>query len=79
MVSPAKSRTKRTNEPEGMELPRDREFLGLVDNGHTRYWDFFWYATKDTGSNGPSCYLDRSFFDMPKILGWIEVPELEVE
>ena len=62
--------------------PKDREFLGLVagrDGESPAYWDFFWYATKDTGSNGPSCYLDRSFFDMPKILGWIEVPELEVE
>ena len=44
--------------------PKDREFLGLV-------------AARDGES--PACYVDRMFFDMPKILGWIEVPDLEEE
>lgn len=58
--------------------PKDREFFGLVShNGELKYWDFFWYATKENGVNGPACYVDRDFFRMPKILGWIEVPELE--
>ena len=60
--------------------PKDREFLGLVsNNGEPKYWDFFWWATKEDGVNGKACYVDRAFFDMPDILGWIEVPELEVE
>ena len=76
MASPAKGRNKRTNEPEGMNLPRNREFLGLVDNGHTRYWDFFWYATKEDGADR-SCFVDRAFFDMPPILRWMECPPVE--
>lgn len=52
--------------------PKDREFMGLVDS--PRYWDFFWWATKADGVNGKSCFVDRQFYDMPKIVGWIEVP-----
>ena len=62
--------------------PKNREFLGLVaarDSESPAYWDFFWWATKENGVNGPACYVDRGFFNMPKILGWIEVPELEAE
>ena len=60
--------------------PKNREFLGLVSrDGDPKYWDFFWWATKEDGVNGPACYVDRGFFEMPEILGWIEVPELEVE
>ena len=60
--------------------PKNREFLGLVSrDGDPKYWDFFWWATKEDGVNGPACYVDREFFEMPEILGWIEVPELEVE
>ena len=60
--------------------PKNREFLGLVSkDGDPKYWDFFWWATKEDGVNGPACYVDREFFEMPDISGWIEVPELEVE
>ena len=60
--------------------PKNREFLGLVSkDGDPKYWDFFWWVTKEDGVNGPACYVDREFFEMPEILGWIEVPELEVE
>jgi len=58
--------------------PKDREFLGLVgENGHPEYWDFFWWATKKDGINCKACYVDRAFFCMPKIIGWVEVPDLE--
>ena len=60
--------------------PKDIEFLGLVsNNGEPRYWDLFWWATKEDGVNGKACYVDRVFFNMPDILGWIEVTEMEVE
>ena len=60
--------------------PKNREFLGLVSrDGDPKYWDFFWWATKKDGVNGHARYVDREFFEMPEILGWIEVPELEVE
>ena len=40
------------------------------------YWDFFWWATKKEGVKAP-CHVDRMFFEMPKIIGWIEVPDVE--
>lgn len=57
--------------------PKNREFLGLVDRGHASYWDFFWWATRADGVNGKSCFVDRQFYDMPKLVGWIEVPAYE--
>ena len=66
----------RSNEPTGMKLPRDREFLGLVEMGSRRYWDFFWFATKKDGADR-SCFVDRSFFDMPAIIKWMECPPLD--
>ena len=74
MVKPVKQRN--TNEPEGMNLPRNREFLGLVSEGNYRYWDFFWFATKEDGVDR-SCFVDRAFFDMPPIIKWMECPPLE--
>lgn len=58
--------------------PKNREFMGLVEmSDGTLYWDFFWWATKEDGINGAANYVDRAFFDMPNILGWIELPEVE--
>lgn len=75
MAKPVKLRN--TNEPDGMKLPRDREFLGLVKDGNHVYWDFFWYATKKEGSDRP-CFVDRDFYDMPNIVKWIECPPLDI-
>ena len=67
---------KGTNEPEGMNLPRDREFLGLVVDGDYIYWDFFWFASKEDGADRP-CFVDRGFDDMPPIVKWLECPPIE--
>lgn len=63
----------KTNNP-----PKDREFLGLVENQNGRYWDFFWWARKEDGVP-KGCFVDRDYYDMPKILGWIEVPDKEID
>lgn len=67
---------KTTNEPHGMKLPRDREFLGLVDDGNNIYWDIFWFATKKDGADRP-CFIDRQYFDMPNIKIWVEMPPID--
>ena len=56
--------------------PKDREFLGLVDH-EKPYWDFFWWATKEDGAS-KACYVDRSFYAMPSIKGWVEMPRGDV-
>lgn len=61
--------------------PKNREFMGLVA-GETlgaRYWDFFWWATSADGLSKKAQYVDRGFFAMPKIIGWIEVPPVEAD
>ena len=57
--------------------PKTREFLGLVDHDNTLYWDIFWWATKEDGVNGKACFVDKSFFGMPELVGWTELPEIE--
>ena len=57
--------------------PKTREFLVLVDHDNTLYWDIFWWATKEDGVNGRACFVDRGFFDMPELVGWTELPEIE--
>ena len=57
--------------------PKTREFLGLVSLDNTPYWDIFWWATKEDGVGGKSCFVDRGFFDMPELLGWVELPDIE--
>lgn len=57
--------------------PKNREFLGLVQNNNGYYWDFFWWATRQDGVNGAAQFVDREFFAMPKLIGWIELPEVE--
>ena len=56
--------------------PKNREFLGLVKDlrGYPSYLDFFDYDCYKEMK-----YLDRDGFEMPEIVGWVEVPELEVE
>ena len=56
--------------------PKNREFLGLVNTKQDCYWDFFWWARKEDGVP-KGCYIDRQYFDMPDIAGWIEVPVVE--
>lgn len=57
--------------------PKGREFLGLVkDDYGNLYWDFFWWATKEDGVD-KACYVDRSYFEMPPIIGWMEVPDID--
>ena len=68
---------RNTNEPDGMKLPRNREFLGLVKDGDYVYWDFFRYVTKKDGFDRP-CFIDRNFHDMPNIVKWIECPPLDI-
>lgn len=55
--------------------PKNREFLGYVDS-LSPYFDFFWWATKADG-NDKAGFVDRQFFEMPKLIGWIEVPNVE--
>lgn len=68
---------KKDNSPKGMSLPKDREFMGLVENNGDRYWDFFWYATKADGCDR-SCFVDRMFYAMPLIIKWQDTPSMEV-
>lgn len=65
----------KTNTP-----PKDREFLGLVSSDHlgNRYWDFFWWAKKIDGVDKAQ-FVDRGYYTMPEIIGWMEVPSLEEE
>ena len=57
--------------------PKNREFLGLVDHCGIPYWDIFWWATREEGVNGKACFVDGAFFNMPKLIGWVELPEIE--
>lgn len=58
--------------------PKDREFLGLVQEDYHIYWDIFFWATKEDGINGTPCYVDRMLSNMPEILGWFEMPDIEL-
>lgn len=49
--------------------PKNREFIGIVENG--KYPEFFNWG----GHNRIKCFLDRNFYEMPKIIGWIDIPE----
>lgn len=57
--------------------PKNRDFLGLVDNNGNSYWDIFFWATKEDGVGGRACYTDRGLFDMPKILRWQDLPSID--
>ena len=61
------------------KYPKTREFLGLVKSEESYYWDIFWWATKEDGVNGKSCFVDRQFFCMPSLCGWTELPEIQEE
>ena len=65
------------NEPVDMELPKEHEFLGLVACS-TPYWDIFFYVdeTSGIGIDRPT-YLDRGLYEMPKILRWVELPDID--
>ncbi len=54
--------------------PKNREFLGLVDNSQP-YWDIFFWATKDDGVH-KSGFVDRGLFSMPKLIKWEELPKM---
>ena len=58
-----------------MKPPQNREFLGLVD-APTPYWGIFWWATKKDGADRNG-YVDRDFFEMPKLLRWQELPPIK--
>ncbi len=58
-------------------LPKNRDFLGLVDNP-TPYWDiFFWATTEDGVRKGDTGFCDRGLFSMPKLIRWEELPEID--
>ena len=58
--------------------PKNREFLGLVDGGwNSHYWDIFFWATKEDGVGGKACFTDRMLYDMPTLVGWMELPPTE--
>ena len=57
--------------------PKNRDFLALVDTGYHGYWDIFFWATREDGVNGKACYVDRQFYAMPNIRGWVDLPEIE--
>lgn len=54
---------------------KNRMFLGLVNDVNEPYWDIFFYARPENGVR-KSCYVDTQLFDMPKIVGWCELPEI---
>lgn len=59
--------------------PKNREFLALVESKcGSVYWDFFIWATNEHGAT-KSGFMDRQLYDMPPILGWVELPNLEGE
>jgi hypothetical protein len=58
--------------------PKNREFLGLVECNGGCYWDIFFWATRENGINGKSCYTDRMLFKMPDIAGWVDLPNIEI-
>jgi hypothetical protein len=56
--------------------PKDGEgFLALVQHSQP-YWDIFFWATKEDGVD-KSCYVDRSWFEMPRIIKWQRLPSTE--
>jgi hypothetical protein len=59
--------------------PKNREFLGLVEDGSHIYWDILFWATREHGVNGKSCYTDRMLYEVlpQKIKGWVELPMIE--
>lgn len=58
--------------------PKDRDFLGLVkDDMNGNYWDIFFWATKEDGVGGKSCFTDRGLYDMPPLIKWIDLPPTE--
>lgn len=55
--------------------PKNRDFLGLVDH-QTPYWDIFFYGRKEDGLRKAE-FVDRGLFSMPKLRGWVELPDIE--
>lgn len=59
--------------------PKNSEdFLGLVDENGSVYWDIFFWATKEYGVQ-KACYVDSELFDMPNIRGWLPLPPIDKE
>lgn len=56
------------------EPPKDREFLGLVDCKKDSYWEIFFWATPEYGAR-KCCFTDRQLLAMPKLKGWVELPD----
>ena len=57
--------------------PKDRSFLGLVSTYNNEcHWDIFFWATKEDGV-WKSCYVDTELFDMPKLIRWVDLPEIK--
>ena len=55
------------------ELPKDRDFLGLVEND--LYWEIFYWATMLDGVFDPE-FTDRDLNSMPDIIEWAELPPI---
>lgn len=58
--------------------PKDRDFLGLVQGCcNNPYWDVFFWATKEDGINGKSCFVSRDLEDMPELIRWVDLPDVD--
>lgn len=55
--------------------PKNRDFLGYVDH-NTPYWGIFFWGKREDGLI-KSEYVDRGLFQMPKLIGWTDLPEVE--
>lgn len=68
----------RSKELNKTKPPKDRDFLALIVSGNHVYWDIFFWATKEDGINGKSAFTDRDLYYMPKIEGWLDLPDIKV-